>query len=291
MTARRMFLVAAVLLAAVLPGGARADMPGCDLIGGGDSFTNQGACCDTHDKCYADNGCDANSWSTDEGAACSKCNADVAACFSNSTPGPSICTLVPGHGTNGTICQDPGWNCGWYCWSWMVQPSFGSCQGVCTSACGQWDGCSSNCPLYGYGWDCDSCFGCTNCGDCTCGGSCRAGYTCDPNTNNCYCTSTCDHPWCGQTDSCGVNTCPNSDDTCTGAGGYTNACNHYCAPVCSWYDCAGTCNGSATVDCAGVCNGGATYDACGVCGGDGSECGGGGGGCTDCSCDPNYCAP
>ena len=39
-------------------------------------------------------------------------------------------------------------------------------------------------------------------------------------------------------------------------------------------DCAGICNGSATVDCAGVCNGDSVIDACDICGGAGmDDCG------------------
>jgi len=163
MSARQIFLAVFAALAA-FHSAARADMPGCDLASGGDSFTNKGACCDTHDKCYADNGCTEASWNGSEGAACSQCNANVVACFRDQTPGRSICTLVPGHGVNGTICQDPAYNCGWYCWSWMVQPN-PICIPNCPSACGQADGCGGLCPLFTNGWTCDLCFGCQACGD------------------------------------------------------------------------------------------------------------------------------
>jgi hypothetical protein len=44
-------------------------------------------------------------------------------------------------------------------------------------------------------------------------------------------------------------------------------------PGCAVTDCAGDCNGSATIDDCGVCGGGnADMDECGICGGDGSSC-------------------
>ena len=289
MTPRQISIGCAMAVALALHGAARADMPGCDLLGGGDSFGPKGACCDAHDKCYADNGCTEASWNGSEGPVCSQCNANVQNCFlSSSNPGPSICTLIPGHGINNTICQDPAWNCGWYCWSGMVQPP-PVCQPNCPSACGQGDGCGGTCPLFVNGWTCDACFGCRACGDCTCGGTCHAPFTCDPNTDICSCTSSCTAPLCGQTDSCGRQ-CPNTDDTCGGQGGYTNACGRYCPEICSWYDCFGICNGPYRLDacgvcggdgsscachwydCFGICNGPYWWDQCGVCGGDGSSC-------------------
>jgi hypothetical protein len=71
---------------------------GCNL-----PFTNivscgpHGGCCDIHDQCYADNGCDASSWYKPwpfTSAACVGCNAAVVGCMGLLTflaPGPSVC--------------------------------------------------------------------------------------------------------------------------------------------------------------------------------------------------------
>ncbi len=70
---------------------------GCDL-----PFTNvascslKGACCDTHDACYARNGCSSSSWWVPwpiTSRACQACNAVVTACIASTIyyPGPSVC--------------------------------------------------------------------------------------------------------------------------------------------------------------------------------------------------------
>ncbi len=96
--ARTTILIAAQIPAAVAEGHKPVPMntAGCDGFGSVDlhkyDCTNAGECCDVHDQCYYDNNCDANSWTTNEGTACSNCNRAVVACFLGvglTSPGPS----------------------------------------------------------------------------------------------------------------------------------------------------------------------------------------------------------
>lgn len=75
--------------------GEEYDNYGCDLpswVWFGDSCGSNGACCDVHDACYAQNGCTASSWYwTLPGGACDRCNGAVVSCIAFSNPGPSSC--------------------------------------------------------------------------------------------------------------------------------------------------------------------------------------------------------
>ncbi|WP_437592400.1 hypothetical protein [Sorangium sp. So ce1000] len=83
------------------------DLPFTDIS----SCSPVGGCCDIHDECYADHGCNASSWYKIPpwtSFACMGCNARVVACIGSasqpalllSLPGPSVCC------SRGT-CGDP----------------------------------------------------------------------------------------------------------------------------------------------------------------------------------------
>lgn len=66
---------------------------GCDLpFTKVSSCNRKGACCDTHDDCYARNHCTASSWVNPFASkACRACNGNVLRCIAHSSPGPSVC--------------------------------------------------------------------------------------------------------------------------------------------------------------------------------------------------------
>jgi hypothetical protein len=61
----------------------QANEPGCDGLHWIDGTVLR-ACCDDHDRCYAQNGCDSSSWWRFwSGWSCTFCNMEVVGCFSN----------------------------------------------------------------------------------------------------------------------------------------------------------------------------------------------------------------
>src|SRR5580658_3190823 len=71
------------------------DLQGCDGFSASTSCTSVGSCCDTHDACYAQNNCAANSWLTgalgELVSKCAACNAAVVGCFAGGGSGPAAC--------------------------------------------------------------------------------------------------------------------------------------------------------------------------------------------------------
>jgi hypothetical protein len=82
------------------------DSWGCDAVA--DSCGPNGNCCDTHDACYAENGCSASSWTGIASAACLDCNACAESCVTGRDTG---CSYGYRNTTQPSACCALG-NCG-----------------------------------------------------------------------------------------------------------------------------------------------------------------------------------
>jgi hypothetical protein len=98
------------------------DSQGCDGAGFL-TCTSAGGCCDTHDACYAANGCNASSWILKNAMAlvnpsllmdpCAQCNANALGCVAGSAigngPGPATCCSTPDPSSPSSNTCGHGW--------------------------------------------------------------------------------------------------------------------------------------------------------------------------------------
>ena len=88
--------------------GANFDAFGCDVPRPFAPLTcsDQGACCDQHDLCYAQNHCTSKSWMGAAGTPCDQCNMAAVRCIMFRNPGPSECCDLR-NAWGGELCGTP----------------------------------------------------------------------------------------------------------------------------------------------------------------------------------------